>query len=260
MADKIYFMELGLSADSYFADLMKENWNYSFITTSDAHSPWPFRMGREFTRFRIKEPSFKEIKKALKEKEDKKIVLNAGLDPREGKYHRTACNICYTKYSTEQAMQFKWRCPKCKGAIKKGVKERIIELADYKEEKHPSFRPPYLHIITLAEIIQLSMDAREPNSKPVQQKWKDLVDRFGNEIKILIDLPIEELKEADAKTAEYVDSFRKGFVVYEEGGGGMYGKPHISRNEKEFEAEKKKIAEGGTKIADFSGQKTLGEF
>ena len=260
MADKIYFMELGLSADSYFADLMKEDWNYSFLTNSDAHSPWPFRMGREFTRFKLKEPSFKEIKKALKEKEDKKIVLNAGLDPREGKYHRTACNICYTKYSADQALQFKWRCPKCKGAIKKGVKERIIELADYKEEKHPSFRPPYLHIITLAEIIQLSLGKREPNNKEVQQKWKDLVERFDNEINVLIDVKIDELKEADKKTAEFVDAFRKGFVVYEEGGGGLYGKPSISMNEKDFGIAKKKIAEGETKIADFSGQKTLSEF
>jgi uncharacterized protein (TIGR00375 family) len=51
---KINFMELGLSADTNFADLISDNHNYQFITCSDSHSPWPNRVGREFTRIKMK--------------------------------------------------------------------------------------------------------------------------------------------------------------------------------------------------------------
>ncbi|MCX8158235.1 MAG: endonuclease Q family protein [Candidatus Diapherotrites archaeon] len=266
MYEKIYYIELGLSADSYLADLITENHNYSFITASDAHSPWPFRLGREFTRFRIREPSFKEIKRALIEKEEKKITLNVGLDPREGKYHRTACNKCYTKYNLEQAQRNKWRCVKCNGTIKKGVKERILELAKIEESEiskyeanqiNPEFRPPYIHIIPLAEIIQITLKEREPNSEKVQKIWKNFVEVFENEIFVLIDAKIEELSELNKEVAENINCFRKGLVVYEEGGGGNYGKPIICKDNLEIEKLKEEIKKSKK---DFSKQRTLNDF
>ena len=260
MHDKIYFMELGLSADSAIADRMKQNWNYSFITTSDAHSPWPLRLGREFTRFKLKEPSFAEIKKALKEKEEKRIILNVGLDPKEGKYHKTACSSCYTKFSRVQAEQFKWKCPKCSSPIKKGAKTRIVELAEFEEEKHPEFRPPYTHIIPLAEIIQIAFGMKSANCMKVQSKWKDFVERFDNEIAVLIDTKEEELNEYDKLVGEYIAAFRKGLVVYKEGGGGQYGVPHICKTKEELEETTKRILKEEEMETDFSGQKILAEF
>jgi uncharacterized protein (TIGR00375 family) len=260
MHDKIRFMELGLSADSAIADRIKQNWNYSFITTSDAHSPWPFRMGREFTRFRIKEPSFRQIRKALEEKESGGITLNVGLDPKEGKYHRTACSSCYTKFTPKQAEQFGWKCPKCGKAIKKGAKGRILELAAFEEEKHPSFRPPYLHIVPLAEIIQISLGRKDPKCNAVQSRWMNLVERFGSEIKVLIDTDVAEIKEADAETGAFIEAFRKGYVVYREGGGGLYGRPFICRSKEETERTRKKITKEEARETDFSGQKMLAEF
>ncbi len=47
------FLELGLSADSDMADTIEELENIPFLTNSDAHSPWPHRLGREFNELEI---------------------------------------------------------------------------------------------------------------------------------------------------------------------------------------------------------------
>ncbi len=260
MQENVYFIELGLSADSYFADLIDENHNYQFLTCSDAHSPWPYRIGREFTRIKLAEPSFKEVKKALKGKKEKLITLNVGLDPREGKYHCTACNLCFTKYSAERASQLRWKCIKCKGTIKKGVRDRIFELASFSNEKHPEFRPPYLHSLPLAEIIQSALGVKDVKSQKVQSIWKDFVERFGNEINVLIDAPAGELEEVNALVAKKVGAFRNGWVLYIPGGGGNYGQPIICDSREEFENKKGEMKKELAGESDFSGQKTLREY
>jgi PHP family Zn ribbon phosphoesterase len=224
------------------------------------NSPWPHRLGREFNRIEMKKPCFSELKKALEAREEKKIVLNAGLDPREGKYHETACNNCFSHFSMQQAEQFHWNCPHCKNPIKKGVRDRILELADLKEEKHPLFRPPYWHLLPLAEIIQQALGIENVLAKSVQSKWKDFVERFGNEIAVLVDVPESELTEFDSKTAPFILAFRKGWVHYSPGGGGEYGKPFIALSEKEFAELKANPPERTSKKNNFRGQKTLGEF
>jgi uncharacterized protein (TIGR00375 family) len=260
MGSKIRFLELGLSADTGLADQILANHQYAFLSSSDSHSPWPHRLGREFNRIEMKKPCFSELKKALEEREEKKIVLNAGLDPREGKYHETACNNCFTHFSMKQAEQFQWVCPNCKNSIKKGVKDRILELADTEEGKHPSFRPPYLHLLPLAEIIQQALGIENPLAKSVQSKWKDFIERFGNEISVLVDAPEKELLEFDSTTGKFILAFRNGWVHYSPGGGGEYGKPFIALSEKEFEELKKNPPSTNAKKNSFKGQKTLGEF
>src|SRR3989344_2913522 len=259
MAGKIHFIELGLSADSYFADLIEENHKYSFLTSSDAHSPWPNRMGREFNRIKMNKPTFGNLVIALKEREEKMITLNAGLDPREGKYHKTACNACFAKYSIEQAERFKWKCVRCKGEIKKGVKDRILELATFSNETHPSFRPNYLHLLPLAEIIQIAFDVKQVNSQKVQSRWRDIVGRFGNEISVLVDTPIVEIAEVDKAISGKIEAFRNGFVLYDAGGGGKYGTPFICDNEREFEMKKAEM-ENSEMENEIRNQKTLKEY
>lgn len=254
----IKFLELGLSADSKFADLIEENHKYNFFSFSDSHSPWPHRLGREFVRCSMKEPSFKELKKALELEGERKITLNVGLDPREGKYHETACNACFTHYSAKEAEALKWRCS-CGGQVKKGVKDRILELASFKEEIHPSFRPDYLHLIPLAEIIQLTLGEKMPERPAVQELWKNFIARFGNEINALVDAPIVELMEVHEEAGKKVESFRKGLVVYAPGGGGDYGRPFICRDEQEFEERKLELERAG-KISEKKTQKTLFDY
>ncbi len=258
--EQIKFIELGLSADSYFADLIEENHSYEFFTFSDAHSPWPHRIGREFTRIKMKEPCFGELAKALERKGERGCTLNVGLNPGEGKYHCTACNKCYERYSIEDAERMKWKCPKCKGTIKKGVRHRILELAAFAQEIHPENRPPYMHSIPLAEIIKLALGSENVNSQKVQSLWREFIDRFESEIKVLVDLPVVELAEASGEVAKKIESFRLGRVLYKSGGGGKYGEPVICDSGEELEMKKLELKECLECNSAFSGQRTLGEF
>ena len=139
----IAFLELGLSADSYLANNIKELEKITFLSNSDAHSFWPNKLGREFNTLLMAKPSFYEIEKALRKKDGRKVILNVGLNPEEGKYHRTACNKCYRIYEYKDAEKQKWRCS-CGGIIKKGVREKILELANFKTL--PYNRPEYKYL------------------------------------------------------------------------------------------------------------------
>lgn len=218
---KISFIELGLSADTRMADYIAELQDLTFLSNSDAHSPWPHRLGREFNRLEVEDPSFDEIRKAL---ENHKVMLNVGFDPRLGKYHRTACINCYTLYEYEDAKKLRWRCANCRGVLKKGVMDRIMELSSYPEPRHPEHRPPYVRIAPLAEILCLALNVKSLYSGKVQEAWKKLVRRFGSEIAVLIDADIEDVKkEANERTGELIEAFRKGDFKITQGGGGKYG-------------------------------------
>lgn len=259
MSEKIFFIELGLSADTDLADTISENHGYSFLSSSDAHSPWPSRLGREFNRVKMQKPDFKSLKKALKDKDEKLITLNAGLDPREGKYHATACNQCFEQYELDQAARLKFRCQKCSGSIKRGVRDRIKMLADTPSGKHPVFRPKYLHLLPLSEIIMLALKKNNSYSKAVQNTWNLFVQKFGTEINALVDADEKELVEVNREVGKKIIAFRKGWASYIPGGGGKYGEPVIFDSQKEFEENKDLLGKKSGK-QEKSGQKTLREF
>ena len=228
----IKFLELGLSADSGMADRIKELKNMTFLTNSDTHSPWPHRMGREFNRLSIDELSFWEIKNAIERKGGRRFILNVGLNPREGKYHLTACSRCYLKFKYEDSERIKWRCPECRGMIKKGVMDRIGELATWEEANHPDHRPGYTHIIPLAEVISMETGISTLTSKTIQCKWDKLINAFGTEINVLVDRDVNEIKKIDLGIGKIIEKFRAGKIRYLGGGGGQYGRPTL-KNEKD---------------------------
>lgn len=213
------FLELGLSADTDMADRIEELEDIPFLSNSDAHSPWPHRLGREFNEIEIKEMSFDAFKDAIK---SKKVVGNYGFDPRLGKYHETGCVRCYKTFSIEEAKKLKMRCP-CGGLIKKGVKDRIGDIAKWDEPHQPEFRPRYTHIIPLAEIISL-VYGKGITTVFVQKIWKELVQTFGSEIGVLIYTPISEISKTNSKLADVIRSFRDNTLKIQPGAGGMYGK------------------------------------
>jgi len=220
----VKYLELGLSADTELADTLSELSDTAFLTNSDAHSPWPHRLGREFNRLEVQDVTFEEVKMAIERKKGRKVVLNVGLDPRLGKYHATSCIKCYAHYTLEEAQGCRWRCPKCGARIKKGVKSRIGELGDRKPGSHPPHRPRYLRIAPLAEIIAEALGIHDVYSKKVQDAWKGLVERFKSEIAVLVDVPVHRIEKADARVARLIALYRKGQFTIEEGGGGKYGR------------------------------------
>jgi uncharacterized protein (TIGR00375 family) len=226
--NNVKFLELGLSADTSMADRIAELENVTFLSCSDAHSPWPDKLGREFNRFELAEPTYAEIIKAIKRENGRRIVLNVGFDPQFGKYHITACSRCYKQFTFDQAKASRWHCDKCGGWVKKGVWDRVNELADYPEPKHPPHRPSYLRIAPLAEVIALALEEKDAHAPEVQSLWEKLVTRFGNEIEVLVNVSVEELANAaGAKVAAVIKAFRAGELEVVPGGGGRYGRLEI---------------------------------
>ena len=237
-ARDIKFLELGLSADTYMADRIEELSDLTFLSNSDAHSPWPEKLGREFNRFYIAEPTYREIIKAIVREGGRKIVLNVGFDPRLGKYHRTACSRCYKQFELDRARELRWRCDRCLGMIKKGVWDRVNELATYAEPKSPPHRPPYLRIAPLSEIIALAI-GEDPHSPEVGARWRKLVERFGDEIRVLVDAPQKEIEEtAGEQVAMTIKAFRAQELRVIPGGGGCYGHLEIPNLKLKTKAQK----------------------
>ena len=231
MEDYISFIELGLSADTDLADRIKELNRLTFLTNSDCHSAHPVRLGREFNRFEMKEPTFVELKKAILRIDGNKPVLNVGLPPQEGKYHESACISCFIHYTLEDAIRRKWKCS-CGKRIKKGVKDRINEKADYLKPVHPDHRPPYIHLIPLAEIITKAVDQKNPFTQKVTKLWTELIDVFGSEINVLLDVDITEISKITIPAVtEAIQIFRDKKVIIIPGGGGEYGKIKLPSTE-----------------------------
>ena len=219
------FLELGLSADSDMADRIEELQEIPFLTNSDAHSPWPHRLGREFNELEIKKINFPGLQDAILKK---RVIANYGFDPRLGKYHQTACTRCYQLFSPDEAVKMNMKCP-CGGQIKKGVDYRVEELATWKNPHHPSHRPPYIHILPLAEIISLTY-SKGVTTVFVQNIWRELIQKFGDEISVLIYAPMEELLEFDTQLAHRIRAFRDKSLQIKVGGGGRYGEIIFDRN------------------------------
>lgn len=233
LAGKVLYVELGLSADSDYADRIPELREKTFLTNSDAHSPWSDKLGREFNQMELKDLSFEELKKAIGREGGRGPTLNVGFYPDEGKYNRTACTRCYRQYSPEEMKDRAGRC-ECGGSIKLGVKDRV-EMLGGPEPVHPDHRPPYLHIIPLAEIIAMAIGHKGAHTAGVQKRWNKLI-AGKSEIEVLVEADLSELK-AEERVIEAIQAFRSGAVVVKPGGGGRYGTislpDHIrSKNEK----------------------------
>jgi uncharacterized protein (TIGR00375 family) len=234
MASYVSFIELGLAGNTYLADKIHELHDYTFISNSDTHNPHPIRLAREFTQFHVKEPTFKELKLAIKRKNGNRPVLNVGIPPQEGKYYDTACKKCHMRYSFYQAAQQQWNCD-CGGPIKKGVSDSIAQKASYQPSQHPIHRPQYASFLPLHEIITRVYHEQNPFTDTVNKQWNLLVNTFGSEINTLFHTSLKDLsKVVPTVLSEAIQSFRNATVHFHPGGGGIYGSVTIPWEEPKF--------------------------
>lgn len=213
--DKIFAVELGLSSDTYLADMISELEDKTFVTNSDAHS-LP-KIAREYNKIQMEDISFKELVKALKNEDGRKVIANYGLDPKLGKYHRTFCDDCNTSIETKVPVS---KCPKCGGDnVTFGVFDRIELIKDKKESKSPSNRPPYIYQIPLQFIPGVG-------GKTIEK----LLDTFNTEMTILHKLSVDDLEQVvGKKVAVSIDNARSGKMQVHSGGGGNYGKVEVKK-------------------------------
>lgn len=210
------FLELGLSADSSYGACISELDGLPFLSNSDAHSPSPLKVGREFSRLKI---NTKTPKSVIHHICGGDISLNAGFFPEEGKYNRTACSRCYHQFTSDEAEQMSWRCPFDGGRIKMGVRDRALLHAF----KGLSVRPPYVHVIPLGEIVSLVLGVSSPLTRKCQALYVELTATFGTEIAILMDIPLSDICAVNGKIAGVISDLRSGNVILHPGGGGKFG-------------------------------------
>jgi PHP family Zn ribbon phosphoesterase len=120
-------------------------------------------------------------------------------------------------------------CPACKKELGKnyklklGVSERIDVISTYKEPKHPNHRPKYINAIPLIDIIRAVKKIKSKTSTTVLNAYDKMIQELGREFEILIDTPIEKIKNFDHNIAEIIEAFRNNKIQYTPGGGGVYG-------------------------------------
>ncbi len=224
----IYAIETGLSSDPAM------NWRLSaldkinLISNSDAHSP--SKLGREANIFDT-DFSYAGIIEAIKGGRQKGLVSTIEFFPEEGKYHFDGHRNCGIRFSPRETIEHNYICPKCGRRLTVGVMHRIEKLADRKEGAKPEGKPGFISLIPLEEIIAAAFQ-KGPSSKAVQEKYLELIEKGGNELRVLLKTPLDELKTfCDSRTLEGIRRVREKEVKVLPGYDGEYGKIKIFNEE-----------------------------
>ncbi|RLI55644.1 MAG: phosphotransferase [Candidatus Thorarchaeota archaeon] len=246
----VHFLELGLSADSEIADCIPELRRLTYITSSDAHSPSPNKLGREFVQFEMEEPSFDELEKAIRREGGRGPTLNVGLDPRLGKYFLSFCSSCrrtliiregdeapsydelnvyiYTRNELEthrllaDIHERRVKCPADGRPLRLGVRDRAAAIGE-PISRSPPHRPPYIRTAPLLDVIAVSLGVKSAGSKSALKLYDRMREEMGSEIAVLTTTPIDDIERVNQRVAMMIAAYRNGTAKYRAGGGGRYG-------------------------------------
>ncbi|MBU1102733.1 endonuclease Q family protein [Patescibacteria group bacterium] len=234
-AKYIFAIETGLSSNP------EMNWRLSrldkitLISNSDSHSP--SRIGREANIFEGKIEGFRQIAEALRlgarapKTIANRLVETIEFFPEEGKYHYDGHRNCKIVFSPEESKKHKNRCPVCGRPLTIGVMNRVEELADRAVGFKPEKAIPFRSLIPLEEIIGEAIDLGV-GTKGVEKEYKELINKFGNEFKIMLEVSEAELSHAASpEIAQAIQRVREGKVKIEPGYDGEYGKIKIFEEE-----------------------------
>ncbi len=218
----IHAIETGLSSDPAM------NWRLSaldgltLLSNSDAHSPQ--KIGREANIFNT-ELSYDAIADAIRTKKGFEETIE--FFPEEGKYHYDGHRSCKARMSPEETVAADHRCPVCGKKVTVGVLHRVAALADRQVGRKPVDAKPFHTLIPLREVIAGTVGTG-PQAKKVDRAYFELIERFGSELAILMETPVDEMIGAgQARIGEALLRIRSGRVRIEPGYDGEYGKVSI---------------------------------
>lgn len=219
-AKNIHAVESGMSADPAMLWRFKERMN--IVSFSDAHSFWPWRMGREATIFEFDKLSYDNIMKAIRTGKGLKGTIET--PPEYGKYHWDGHRNCNFSSSPNETKKLNGICPVCKKKLTIGVDYRVNEIAKEKEGYTPENKKPYFKLIPLHELIAFVYDT-SMSSKKAWEIYNNLISKFGNEFNILLDIKKEDLinEKVNDKLIELIMQGRAGKLKVKPGYDGVYG-------------------------------------
>uniref|UniRef100_A0A7V1EHW7 DNA helicase UvrD n=1 Tax=candidate division WOR-3 bacterium TaxID=2052148 RepID=A0A7V1EHW7_UNCW3 len=220
LTDRVFALETGLSSDPAM------NWRLSsldrctLVSNSDAHSP--NRLGREANVF-SEELNYQGLKSVLEKKNRNKFLYTIEFYPEEGKYHYDGHRRCQVRLSPKEARLNNNLCPVCSRSVTIGVLHRVEMLADRPEGFIPENSIPYKNLIPLEEIIAEALGVGR-ETVGVKNEYQRLCKLFGSEFNILLNTPIEELKNnTQEKIALGIERARNGNVIINPGYDGEFG-------------------------------------
>ncbi|OGJ16517.1 hypothetical protein A3K74_00190 [Candidatus Pacearchaeota archaeon RBG_13_33_26] len=217
----IHAIETGMSSDPEMNWRIKELEDKAIVSFSDAHSFWPFRLGREATIFR-KTASYSAIIEQIR---NKSFIGTIETDPAYGKYHWDGHRNCNFSCSPEETRKLNEICPVCKRKLTIGVDNRVGKLASYSEGYKIANSKPFYRLLPLHEVLSLALES-PVESKRVWSVYNSLIGNFGNELNILLNVTKEEFlgKNTDDKITELILRNRDEKIKIKPGYDGEYGK------------------------------------
>jgi uncharacterized protein (TIGR00375 family) len=228
MTKHIHAIETGLSSDPPMNWRLSKLDRFTLVSNSDSHSYWPWRLGREANVFDVKRLSYGEIVDAIRRKDKTRFKFTIETDPAYGKYHWTGHRSCNVSLPPKEAIKLGNICPVCHKKLTKGVEQRVEELADRPEGFVPENAIGYIRLLPLSEIIAAALGVDSPSTQYVWNMYNKLVEKFGDEYTVLIDIPKQVLENAtDPRVAEAIARVREGRIKVIPGYDGVYGQPII---------------------------------
>ena len=218
----IYALETGLSSDPSMNWRLSALDSLTLISNSDAHSPR--KLGREANILET-EISYASILSALKTRKGFSGTIE--FYPEEGKYHADGHRDCGVCLSPEETIRHNYLCPVCGRKVTVGVLHRVVKLADRQDGFRPEGAPSYRSIIPLEEIIAETRNVGV-NSKAVEKVYTTLIEDHGNEFRILLEVPVEDIEASGfPRIAEALARMRENRIYIAAGYDGEFGKIKI---------------------------------
>jgi uncharacterized protein (TIGR00375 family) len=225
---KIFAIETGLSSDPQMNWRLSSIDKVALVSNSDAHSPNPWRLGRESNVFEFEKLSYRAVFDAIRLKDRNRFLHTIEVDPAYGKYHFTGHKKCGVSLSPKEALQKGNKCPKCGRKLTVGVLQRVDELADRPEGFRPEGAIPFRSLLPLYEVISFATGVNRLYAKAVLEQQDRLIGAFGSELAVLLDAPLEELSRySKQEVAKAIVAVRENRLKFTPGYDGVYGVPSL---------------------------------
>ncbi|MBM3233758.1 DNA helicase UvrD [Candidatus Pacearchaeota archaeon] len=228
----IHAIETGMSSSPEMNWMISELNNKSIISFSDSHSFWPWRIGREATIFSSAE-SYDDIISAIREN---KIIGTVETEPAYGKYHWDGHANCNFSSNPEKTKEIGGICPVCGKPLTIGVENRVEKLKNQESYVYPR-KKPFYKLLPLHELIALAK-ASTLASRKTWLTYNLLIEKFGNEFRILLDIGTDDLRKVlpnDELLVNLIIDNRIGKIRVKPGFDGKYGEPMLKEKQMKLE-------------------------